>query len=281
MNKKKVLLAILSSNQELYKANTEALKDSYRRMLDTFNLNAIDVDVMSFVGSEKTERIGDTLYAGCLDSDIYTKNRIFMEYLLQHPEYNIIIRTNATTLVNLSYLNALIKIGHPKKNTFYGISMMLFNAYRHPFIPGMFYMATGEDFREKLCNLKRYDEIYEKLKPSLVKEFGTPSESDQIWRGVPDDIIWGEMLYDYNGVELITPDFENRFVIHQLLGGEITLDGVYGDKLCINIKFGILPAEERIKIEPLLITIMAKTMIEKPVKEIMFFPHRYYVISKQ
>ena len=289
--KKKLLIAIQSSNQELYAKNTKVIKEIYRKMLETFDLSDITVDVISFTAGDKTELIGDTLYTDCLDSDEYLKHRILCEYLLQHPEYDYIIKTNATTLVNLSYINTFIKESHIDKDTFYGMYALHMpspdgNGFLndHPFIPGNAIMATGEDFRNKLCNLEIYDRVYRENKDQYEKIHGSVQTGTVMWRGMPEDVIWGFMLQDYDNIELVSLD--DSIILSGLFGGfgliseDENLARVFDRNAFVNVKLGNLPQEVRVKLEPLLLTLFGRIILQEPVTEIGYFSYHYNMINK-
>jgi len=283
--KQKVLIAIQSSNQELYKANTEALKDMYRRMKETFELDVIDVDVISFTAGEKTELVGDVLYTECLDSDIYLKHRIFMsEYLLKHPEYDVIIKTNATTLINLSYVNEFLRGSLFDTDKFYGSYIFWQWDSGYLYVSGNFIMASGDLFRNTLCDLEKYDKVHDWFLENYPTVFVEPKEGDDMWKGVPDDTIWGGILNQYyKNIKLIALDdciclnaLWRNFVPFHKASSELLFNDILSAYLKVE-----LPQEDRAKIEPFLIKAVGKIMLDNPVKELKYIGFEYQIINKE
>jgi hypothetical protein len=72
---KKVLLTILSSNQDIYRELTEVQVKGYEMWLEQ---QPMDIDILVYTAGEKTELVGNTLYVACDDSSIYAKTRALM-----------------------------------------------------------------------------------------------------------------------------------------------------------------------------------------------------------
>ena len=104
----KILLAILSSNNELYQKTTKTILDAYDEMKRRFKLQC-EFDIMTVLNGDKTERVDDVFYVNCDDSDVASKQLAITEYLNEHDEYDAIIRTNATTVVNLNYADIIAR----------------------------------------------------------------------------------------------------------------------------------------------------------------------------
>lgn len=98
----KILIVLQSSVEPLYQKETQLLKDIYGNLIRKNNL---PVDVISYVGdAEKTMLVDDTLYIKCDNKYSIEKHRQLYKYIHEHPEYDIIIKTNVSTVLNLDLI---------------------------------------------------------------------------------------------------------------------------------------------------------------------------------
>ena len=85
---RKIGIFIQSSNQELFKNNTEVLKEFYHSVIFENNL---DVDLYSFTSDEKSSYVyedGDTIYCACEDWNVYRKYYQLMDNIVCNKNYD-------------------------------------------------------------------------------------------------------------------------------------------------------------------------------------------------
>lgn len=157
---KNVLLAILSSHEELYINNTAALIAGYKKMIETFQLE-VNFDVIYYTSGPKTERVDNVLYIDCDDNDLITKQWALFEYVFQHPEYDILIKTNNSICLNLNILNFFIK-KYFDPNIIYGENFITYNLPFY-YVRGSFNMVSTEYLRKNIGSTEQYNKLKDEL----------------------------------------------------------------------------------------------------------------------
>lgn len=98
----RILIVMQSSVEKLYQDATNLLKDMYREIIDRKHL---PIDVISYIGnSPQTYLGGDTLYIACNNRNSIDKHRQLYKYIYDHKEYDVIIKTNVSTVLNLELI---------------------------------------------------------------------------------------------------------------------------------------------------------------------------------
>jgi hypothetical protein len=246
---KKILLMILSSNQELYQATSDVLLKGYKMWLEKIPM---DIDIVRCTAGEKTERIGNTLYMDCDDRDLYTKGRIIMEYIMDHPEYDIVINTNACTLVNLVFINRFVNSDSFNSsqhiNQFFGHSILTVTGGTWAFLNGTFLMCTHDFFIKHICDFEKYDKYNSEIEKELqnYEWFRDRYNDKHIWSGVGNDATWGKMVYDEYIDFAVLPSITTRNRLNTTLCKDtfnINLSPIYDQHFDI-------PYDDRLIVEP-------------------------------
>ena len=242
---KRILFSIFSSNQELYRKISETALKGYMMWLERTPMN---IDVLECTAGEKTERIGNTLYMGCDDGDIYKKGRILMEYILEHPEYDIIVNINVCTIVNIEFINRFVNSKEFDPNKFYGHGIVSVTDGKWWFTPGTCMMFSREFFMEHLCDFEKYDQY----NVEIGNEYWHPAtqynnKGECMWVGVSNDAIWGKMVYDKYIDFVILPSITTRNYIPTVFRDDtfkINEAPIYDQHFAI-------PYDDRLIVEPI------------------------------
>ena len=103
----RLLVVMQSSTEPVYQETTQVLKDAYRRIIEQKNL---PVDVISYIGdADETHLEGDTLYIKCDNKLSVDKHRELYRYIVEHPEYDWVLKTNVSTVANLELICKLME----------------------------------------------------------------------------------------------------------------------------------------------------------------------------
>lgn len=177
----KIGFFIQSSNQELFVNNTRILKEFY---LDVISKNNLDIDVFSFVGNTNVNSMYDndntTLVFDCDDRVVLKKYKCLFEYL-KNKDYEYILITNNSTLVNLVNLNAFISTSIDD-DIYYGTITIR--------TPELFEYVNGN---VKLFSKKILDKITfpfaEIEHVNYYITFLHSAKSTNQWIGLPEDLV--------------------------------------------------------------------------------------------
>ena len=196
---KRIGLFIQASNQELFQINTNILKEYYNKVIRENNLN---MDVYSFTADEQSASTyldGDTIYCDCSDHSTYLKTFKVFEYILDNMNYEWVLFTNNSTLVNIVKLYN--EIGGFDKNQ-----------YHYPFkFKGIVSGPSGNiklmtpQVMKKLCDVRL--SVYDLAKSMYQFQWTRINNDKNIWHDVPEDYIisfclWRAGLY-YEMVSLM------------------------------------------------------------------------------
>lgn len=208
---KKVLLTILSSNADMYRKLTGVQVKGYEMWLKQ---QPMDIDILVYTAGEKTELIGNTLYVACDDNSIYAKTRALTEYIIKHPEYDVIINTNACTVVNLEFINKFVNddnMYEMAKDYFIGHVMVELIGQEWTMLTGTFMMCDRKLFMDHLSDISRYDKYNEYISCSSYHPADTYNDKgDTQWEGASNDAIWSKMMVDDGVSFLILPSISTR-----------------------------------------------------------------------
>lgn len=208
---KKVLLTILSSNQDIYRELTEVQVQGYEMWLEQ---QPMDIDILVYTAGEKTELVGNTLYVACDDGSIYAKTRALMEYINEHPEYDVIINTNACTVVNLEFINKFVNdanVYEMAKNHFIGHVMVSISGREWYMLTGTFMMLDRKLYMDHLSDIGRYDKYNEYIRRIFYHPADTYNDKgDTQWEGASNDAIWSKIMVDDCVDFLILPSISTR-----------------------------------------------------------------------
>ncbi len=276
---KKVLVLIQSSNQELYTNNTKVIKDIYVRMKDAFAFLKCDFEILSYTAGDKFEVIDDVLYIPCDDQNVYMKHRYLMQYLNDRTDWDFVIKTNATTIVNLSFINAIIE------NDYYRDTELLTNSLHYiygrtiafHYGSGAFLMFSRIFFDSTINNIDKYDDTYICLLQSDFSYMFNKNNNANKWQGVPEDIIWGMMISNIPDKKFVaTPGFSVASLFHNNI---VTDENNIYDKLSYFTVTSDASYEVRLKLDPILLKLAGQLMIEKPVLAEGFIYYYKYVCT--
>lgn len=105
---KKILIAILGGTHNLYMHNFKYLLDHYLRVIDKFGIPA---DVIYYIGDGDKLSYDSTTHILQLDVPDYDTSKKFkkLNEFIQDKGYDIIIKTNASTIINIRLLNGFIQ----------------------------------------------------------------------------------------------------------------------------------------------------------------------------
>lgn len=195
----RVLVVLQSSVEPFYQKCTQVLKDEYANTIKNKNL---PVDVISYVGgAEETHLDGDTLYIACDNKLSIDKHREVYKYIYEHPEYDVIVKTNVSTIVNLELICKYISTSDFYSNNMYSCAIMwdkyLIGSISKGdkeirvgnFPVGFFHMAHYNLWKDIYLV---YDEVVNK----------TAAINNGVNNDVNDDIMMGALLL-YTGHEVV------------------------------------------------------------------------------
>lgn len=196
----KILIVLQSSVEPLYQQETQLLKNIYNQIIQEKNL---PIDVISYVGNAPyTHMIEDTLYIKCDNKYSIDKHRQLYKYIYEHPEYDIIIKTNVSTVLNLELIcNYVNSVDFYPENLYTCASMwddrctgeMVKDGktYKYGNFPIGFLHMGHRKIWEDIYEV--YDEVIEKI----IKDIHTKIENDTFtWSSFPGDETTG--LIDVN-----------------------------------------------------------------------------------
>lgn len=118
---RKIVIAILLSHFDLYVKNFTRMRDHYLRMVQKYNL---PIDVIGYIGDPDDPTWYDPethiLHCSTDDDNLNKKRKIFNT--IYGKEYDVIIATNASTVVNIRLLNEYIQSEGFRMDYIHGIS---------------------------------------------------------------------------------------------------------------------------------------------------------------
>lgn len=270
----KILLAILSSSNELYQKTTKTILDAYDEMKSRFKLQC-EFDIMTVLSGDKTERVENVFYVNCDDSDVASKQLAITEYLNEHDEYDVIIRTNATTVVNLNYADVIARkfldedVIYTTMFITYDLTNYGNRVFHHPL--GSFMMFSKSLFQKYFSDTQ----LYNTCKDELIEFAGfLKSDKFEYWKGIPDDLILGYMLSKQNAkIELRTC---SSFMIDDELDmNDMLSENLLSFRAKTKESYTEKDYKDRINIEPLLLKMAAQLMISNPIEDIEILHYLY------
>jgi hypothetical protein len=108
--------------EPFYQKCTQILKDEYA---NTIKNKHLPVDVISYVGdAAETHLDGDTLYIACDNKLSIDKHREVYKYIYEHPEYDVIVKTNVSTVLNLELICKYISTPDFYSHNMYACAVM-------------------------------------------------------------------------------------------------------------------------------------------------------------
>lgn len=212
----RLLVVMQSSTEPVYQETTQVLKDAYRRIIEQKNL---PVDVISYVGNaEETHLEGDTLYIKCDNKLSVDKHRELYRYIVEHPEYDWVLKTNVSTVANLELICKLMERNYIWSTNLYcasimwdarcsgtidyrGTSMVYSN-----FPIGFFHLAHHDLWKDIY---EAYDEVVYPVLENCRKQEPDYEPNDDVLMG-PLLIATGHNVVEvFNGIKLPTDELEN------------------------------------------------------------------------
>ncbi len=200
---KKIVLYIQTSGSEIFQRNTKALVDGYRRIISKYNLN---IDIKSVCGVyPDREYFEDIVFWDINDKDICAVNFEAVKMLVD-MDYDVIVKTNTNTVVNLQLLQAYCDCPYFEPTSVYTNIVMNPNTADYPeeiiqkytFPNGMFIMASKDAWKAALEHFDDAVEIADKyfLRDVSINH-GNPEcehiskQSSTYWSGYCDDFMMG------------------------------------------------------------------------------------------
>lgn len=226
---RKILILILTSNEEFYSSQYIKIKDHYEYIIKRYNLPMIVVGYQGDSDKDYLSYDNNIIYMNCKDRDVGTKF-IKIHQLLKNNQglhnFDIIIRTNTSTFLNLQSLNALIQDSRFNMDALYGPSSFI----RHFMddkeeesivYPQGYFMMYSPNLMNKL--IQYWDAGIEYL---LSKDLYMNPEESSDWFGYGDDTILGACIKLYhdagNEIELRNIWTELEFISYNRFDAEWT-----------------------------------------------------------
>lgn len=200
----KVLILVLISNQDVFLNNFKELRSHYTRMGVLYN---IPVSVVGYMGGSDTT-FHDTetgiLHLNCPDNDLGVKLLRAAEYIKSNMEYDFIIKTNASTLVNLQLMYRIMtdprtdwwKIYH--KSYIMDIEICRseddkFTLYSYPC--GTYAMCSSNIFNRLFDD--GAEAVVNELIDYYINSLGSNiyAESEWGWTGLSEDSVFGWLAH--------------------------------------------------------------------------------------
>lgn len=306
----KILVVLQSSVEPLYQTCTQILKDTYKEVCVKKKL---PVDVISYVGdAEETHFDGDTLYIACDNKLSIDKHRELYKYIYEHPEYDVIIKTNVSTVLNLELLCKFISSQYFFQDGFYSCVGGTYKDFHGDFdyqgkninyigcFPiGFFYMAPYKIWKDIY---KAYDEVVNNVKMNFENQYTSNEKNAFVLRkkknqnyifDVHDDIMLEPLLrtigiqciYGLNYIKL--SDDESDFNV-QNLNHFFNESSIYSS-VCVRCKLS-LSSQDMMKIrniyEPKILHIFTKIYKDHNItindeKDFMYNIRTYYYTNKK
>lgn len=192
----RILVVMQSSTEKLYQDAAELLKKMYNEVIER---KSLPVDVISYVGdSQETYLDGDTLYIACDNKLSIEKHRQLYKYIYDHKEYDVIIKTNVSTVLNLELICKLVVSMDFYKNNMYCASIMWDNCCsgtvmvgnepkRYGNFPvGYFNMADRKIWEEMY-------EVYDSVVEEVIRDL-KHNHPNKYPLDVNDDCVTGALL---------------------------------------------------------------------------------------
>lgn len=120
-----ILILILLSNQQVFLENFKELRIHYQRISQRYN---IPITVVGYMGDSNENRFDEEtgiLHLSCHDKTIGRKLIMATEYIKANMNYDYVLKTNASTLVNLQLMSLLIKDQRIDWNRIYNKSALI------------------------------------------------------------------------------------------------------------------------------------------------------------
>lgn len=255
----KIGIFIQSSNQELYRKDTEALKEHYKRMAERFGE---EFDIYSFTANPDQScnyayiNNGEMLLP-CNDREVGSKAYEWIQNTLHVlPRYDVVVKTNSSTVVNLKWLHWFANSAGFRNDSLY-CSHYVENIYQR-LKDGTLIETTDETRRYPNGNLyifshdildilgRDYLEVYTHLEET-TSNCKPEDNPDWIWYGVAEDFVVGCVL-NRNGIRMeIVDNFVQMYqngIFQQNLRGVGNLLGASGFSLKTGNDYGTRLAYE-------------------------------------
>lgn len=200
---RKILILILTSCEKFYSSQYMKIKDHYEYIIKRYNL---PMTVVGYQGDSDKDYLSydnNIIYMNCKDRDVGTKF-VMIHHLLKNNQglndFDIIIRTNTSTFLNLQSLNALIQDSRFNMDALYGPSSFI----RHFMddkkdesivYPQGYFMMYSPNLMNNL--IQYWDAGIEYL---LSKDLYKIPEDSSGWFGYGDDTILGACIKLYQDV---------------------------------------------------------------------------------
>lgn len=262
----KIGLFIQSSFVEPYKENSRILKDYYKN--ETIK-NNLDLEVYDYIGDPNMDPHidNDTIYLKCNDNEVGEKEWHLIKFITENlDKYDVIIKTNSTTVLNIKFVYYYIQSKNYEKYTAYGSNFVLFSHYfdikekkYKPFLDkegiylnGNLLIVSREVFNIIFKEYKKTEEYFKSF-DIIDKDKEVPKHK---WKGLAEDIIVGRVLYK-NHIKIKIFDnfiqiYENGY-FHQNIKNFKDVKSTVGFQFKINTVYEI-----RVTLEPTLLFLITK-----------------------
>lgn len=103
MRKPKILICVMSCNQDLYNQEEEIIKSTWLKDVNKYK----NIDYIIFKSGNITEYKDNYLYLNVNDEFFYTyeKNIAMFEWVKENKKFDYLVRTNCSTFINVHLLN--------------------------------------------------------------------------------------------------------------------------------------------------------------------------------
>ena len=240
---KRVLLAVHSASHEIYQNNIKALIVGYEKVIKKHNLF---VDVTTFCGTYDDPDHNYIEWSRSYSHEKEVADVLFdvMGRVVNLTNYDVIIKTNTNTVVNLPLIWEFCNSIHFNPNLMYtNVCYHIGDGYNMPFPSGMFIMGS-HDVWKKVCDSK--NDTLQWVEKHGVSEsvYHTKEYADGklVWTGYSDEFLIGACLRRC-GISIatlmgMTMSMTKREFFSGIIGHTL-FDDVDTKYSCINCKMDI------------------------------------------
>lgn len=247
---KNILLYIQSSNHPIFQKNILALVKGYKRIIERHNLNITIHTVCGFIEGRENY-IEDTLIN--VDDHQFAKvNFVALEKFINEP-FDVIIKTNTNTVVNLQLLQMYCDSTYFDENTVYTNIVHYPDPELHKDYPGKitdiifpsgsFTMASKQIWEQIVNHYDdaiKFADLWFKNDDTLYHNDFNQKNSSIYWTGYCDDFLYGLCLLKAgitNKITLLNSTIsQDKLTNFSDIIGVSTMDDISEKYLVINCK---------------------------------------------
>lgn len=275
---KRILLMIHSASHEIYQRNVKALLEGY---LDMLNKDGLQIDISAYCGvcDDPDHEYSEGTVSWINEKEVNEVYFDVMSRVSKLEKYDIIIKTNTNTVLNLPLVYAFCNSNNFNPNIFYtsvGFGIEDYDGRGLSYPSGMFIMADRHLWERIIDEYIPTREYIDQVE-SVTQHYGikhTPDESNNqlVWTGYSDEFVTGVILRRLQ-IPIATLNSSSISSWKTNFFSELIAQKIYFDQICDNyisincklditgdLEFGSMEESFRIQYEHIFITAICKLL---------------------